>query len=84
MIPNPNDLSALRDHILRRFAKRGTTSLDEKASLVKSGMVDSFGIVEIVSFLETEYGVRLPDGDVVPENFENLETIRALLRRCAG
>ena len=47
-------------------------------------MVDSFGIVEIVSFLETEYGVRLPDGDVVPENFENLETIRALLRRCGG
>jgi acyl carrier protein len=84
MAPVPEDLGALRAHILKRFAKRGTASLDDKASLVKSGMVDSFGIVEIVSFLEAEYGVRLPDADVVPENFETLETIRALLRRCAG
>lgn len=79
----PKDLSALSDLILRRFAKRGTTAIDEKTSLVKSGWVDSFGIVEIVSFLESEYGVRLPDSEVAPENFETLAAIRSLLERSA-
>jgi acyl carrier protein len=83
MPPVPNDLSALKGLIQRRFAKRGAP-VDEKTSLVKSGMIDSFGIVELVSFLESEYGVRIPDGEVSPENFETLETIGALLRRCAG
>lgn len=76
------DLGALSNFILQRFAKRGTTALQETTSLVKSGWVDSFGVVEIVAFIESEYGVRLPDSEVAPENFENLATIRALIERC--
>jgi acyl carrier protein len=77
----PIDLSALTQLILKKFAKRGTVSLDDQTSLVKSGWIDSFGIIELVSFLESEYGVKLPDAEVVPENFENLATIRAMLER---
>jgi acyl carrier protein len=83
MTPAPQDLSALTQLILQKFAKRGTASIDDKTSLVKSGWVDSFAIVELVSFLEAEYGIQLPDGEVSPENFENLATIRAMLARCA-
>ncbi|MBI3820308.1 MAG: acyl carrier protein [Planctomycetes bacterium] len=77
----PGDFTALRLFILQRFAKRGTTSIDDRASLVKSGLVDSFGIVEIVSYIESEYHVRIADADVAPEHFENLNAIRALLAR---
>lgn len=75
------DLSKLAAHVLKRFAPRGTAALGETTSLVKSGWVDSFGIVEIVSFLESDLGVKLPDGEVVPENFESLATIRRMLER---
>jgi acyl carrier protein len=82
MSRSPDDLAPLSSLILKKFAKRGTASIDDQTSLVKSGWVDSFGIVELVSFLEAEYGVTLPDGEVVPENFETLAAIRAMLRRC--
>lgn len=78
---NTNDLSFLTQFILKRFAKRGTAAIDDKTSLVKSGWIDSFGLVELVSFLETEYGVRIPDAEVVPENFEDIASIRAMLAR---
>ncbi|HKE01078.1 MAG TPA: acyl carrier protein [Planctomycetota bacterium] len=80
----PADLTKLRDHILKRFAPRGTQRLDDGTSLVKSGWIDSFAIVELVAFVENEMGVRLPDAEVVPEHFESLASIRAMLERAAS
>lgn len=77
----PSDLTALVHYIHQRFAKK-LPAVTESTSLVKSGLVDSFGVIDIVSFLEKEYGVRLPDAEVTPDHFENLTTIRALLARC--
>ncbi len=75
------DLSALSMLLLKRFAPRGATSIDESTSLVKSGWLDSFAILDLVHFLENEYSVRLQDRDVVPANFENLTAIRNLLEK---
>ena len=74
----PLDLSAV---ILERFAPRGTPGVDDSTSLVESGWLDSFGIVELVALLERELSVVLRDEDVVPENFETLGRIRGLLDR---
>jgi acyl carrier protein len=82
-MPVPADLTALRNYIIKKFAKRGTTSIGDDTSLVKSGWIDSFGVVDVVAFIESEYGIHIPDGEVVPEHFENLATIAQLLKRCA-
>jgi acyl carrier protein len=75
------DVSALAAFVVRRFAPRGTTSLDESTSLVESGWLDSFAIVEVVAFIEREYRVKLRDEDVIPVNFENLGSLRRILGR---
>lgn len=75
------DLAPVSTLILRRFAPRGVTTLDETTSLVKSGWLDSFAVLDLVHFLEREYRVRLPDRDVVPASFETLGAIRQLLER---
>ena len=71
----------LSTFILERIAPHGVTGVDESTSLVESGWLDSFGIVDLVAFLEREFGVALRDEDVVPENFETLGAIRTLLER---
>ncbi len=78
------DLSKVAALLLERFAPSGTAQIDETTSLVESGWLDSFAIVEVVAFLEREYGVRLPDRDVTPRNFETLATIRRLLTRAGS
>jgi acyl carrier protein len=43
--------------------------------LVQSGLVDSTGILEIVAFLETRFGVQTADDDLAVDNFGSIATI---------
>ncbi len=49
--------------------------------LVQSGLVDSTGILEIVSFLEQEYGIETPDDDLAAENFGSVSAIAGFVLR---
>jgi acyl carrier protein len=44
-------------------------------------VIDSLGLFRIVGFLETEYGVLIPDDQLVPENFATLDTIARLVEQ---
>ncbi len=46
------------------------------------GMLDSFDMVTLVATMDKTYGISIPGTDIVPENFQNLGTIEALLRKC--
>ena len=46
------------------------------------GMLDSFDMVTLVAALDKNYGISIQGTDIVPENFQNLGTIEALLRKC--
>lgn len=50
-------------------------------SLLDSGLIDSVGIFELVSFLEERFGVQIPDEEIVPEHFETIENLNALVAR---
>lgn len=54
-----------------------TTSSDFMAD----GMLDSFDMITLVSALEKQYGISIGGTDIVPENFKNVQTIEALLRK---
>ena len=49
---------------------------------IADGMLDSFDMVSLVSTLDKNYGISIQGTDILPENFQNLETIMALLRKC--
>jgi acyl carrier protein len=55
-----------------------TTSNDFMAD----GMLDSFDMVTLVSTLDKTYAISIPGTDIIPENFQNVRTIEALLRKC--
>ncbi len=48
---------------------------------ISDGMLDSFDIVTLVSSLDKNFGVSIPGTEIVPENFQNIGTIEALLRK---
>ncbi len=51
-------------------------------NFMEDGMLDSFDMVTLVSTLDKTYGISIQGTDIVPENFQNLQTIEALLRKC--
>lgn len=45
------------------------------------GLLDSFDMVTLVATLDKTYGISIDGLDIVPENFQNLGTIAALLSK---
>lgn len=52
-----------------------TTSRD----FIADGMLDSFDMVTLVATLDKAYGISIDGVDIVPENFQSLESIANLL-----
>lgn len=52
--------------------------------LLASDTLDSLGIVELVSFLETRFGIQVSDADLVPENFKTIDEIVTFVERREG
>jgi acyl carrier protein len=55
------------------------TSIDDDEPLIESGIVDSLGVLKIMSFLDESFGVDLSSGEIVLENFKDVRTICALV-----
>ena len=55
------------------------TKITAETSLLDSGIIDSTGILEVVSFIESEFGIRVQDEEIVPEHFENVQRIAAFV-----
>jgi acyl carrier protein len=54
---------------------RNEVVLDPDVSLIESGIMDSTGVLELVEFLETTYGIRIEDEELMPENLETITNI---------
>jgi acyl carrier protein len=49
--------------------------LDDDTLLIEAGVVDSLGIVRLVSFVESEFGISVGDTELLPEHFESIRTL---------
>jgi acyl carrier protein len=55
--------------------------LSNSDSLLEHGIVDSMGVMELVTFLETQYGIAISDQELVPENLDSIEKLMKFLER---
>ena len=51
------------------------------SDFMADGLLDSFDMVTLVSALDKNYSISILGTDIVPENFRNLQTIEALVRK---
>ncbi len=52
--------------------------------LITSGLVDSTGMLELISFLEAEFAIRIADHEATPENLESVARIVSFVARKQG
>jgi len=76
-----NDLQrAIREFIEMSFLFReGRVRLDDDESLLAAGLIDSTGILELVAYLETQFGLVVQDDEIVPENLDSVNRIVAYI-----
>ena len=64
--------------IIQRVSKQDTVpGADE--SLFDSGLLDSFGLPDLISAMEKEFGIQVPDSDLNPRKFDTIERIEEYL-----
>jgi len=52
--------------------------------LFRSGVLDSFALVDFVTVLEEQCDIKVPDSDVNPANFQTIETIERYVESRKG
>ncbi|HFQ14340.1 MAG TPA: acyl carrier protein [Gammaproteobacteria bacterium] len=72
----------VRDFILENFLFTDDASaLADDDSFLQKGIVDSTGMLEIIYFLEDDFGIKVEDDEMIPENLDSVNNIVAFVRR---
>lgn len=50
------------------------------ASFLDNGIVDSMNILELVMFVEENFGIQVSDSDIVPDNFDSVQKLAGFVR----
>ena len=74
-------LSRIRDFITTSFPLAKERNLGDEDSLLESAIVDSMGVLDIVTFLASEFDIELSDEDLVADAFETIKGIAALVEQ---
>jgi acyl carrier protein len=73
---------ATRRERLLRVLKTVTSNplpADDEESLFESGLLDSFALPDLVSAIEQEFSIKVPDRDLNPRKFDSITRIEAYL-----
>jgi acyl carrier protein len=73
-------------HEIRRFIVENIlfgdeNRLDETTSFEASGIFDSLGMIELITFVENKFGIEILDTEIVPENLDSVRRVAALVER---
>lgn len=72
----------IREYILENYLFTDDQSaLQNSDSFLDNGILDSTGILEVIYFIEDEYGVKVEDAEMVPENLDSVDNIVAYVGR---
>lgn len=74
--------SKVREFVLKNYLFTSEQSaLKSEDSFMKSGIMDSTGILEMIMFLHDEFGVDVMDDEMVPENLDSVQNVVAFVRK---
>lgn len=71
----------VRQFVLENFYVTDPAELADDASLIQGGWIDSTGMLEVITFVEDEFGIKIDDTEMVPENLDTVTRIAAFVAR---
>jgi acyl carrier protein len=84
MIDPIPDTERLRAFIAANFYIPAGQRLDETTSFLAQGIIDSTGVLELVTFVEQEFGIAIGDDELVPSNFDSIAALSEFIRKKRG
>jgi acyl carrier protein len=73
--------NAVRQFIVKHFYVANPGSLSDEVSLLENGIIDSTGVLEVITFIEGTFGVAVEDDEMLPDNLDSIARIAAFVMR---
>lgn len=79
---NMSDTRAkVRNYVVQNFLFGQDGDLQDGTSFLEKGILDSTGVLELVSFLEETFLIKIDTEETLPENLDSIDSICAFLER---
>jgi len=70
----------LRKHIAETILFSQEYPYADTDSFLENGVIDSMNVIELVLFLEQEFGIQVADHEIVPDNFDSIAQLTAFVQ----
>lgn len=71
----------IRTFIIDNFLFGDANGLKNETSFLDAGVIDSTGVLELISYLEDQFKIHIEDSEVIPENLDSIDQVAAFLKR---
>ena len=71
--------TSIKAFIVDNFLFGTTGSLEDDTSLLEEGIIDSSGVLELITFLEETYDITVDDEELIPQNLDSINNLTAFL-----
>jgi acyl carrier protein len=78
MAPQPIT-ARIKAYLIEHFPSARDHALGDDDHLLANGILDSLGVLDLVGYLEQEFGIAVSDDDLLPEHFETLRRLTAFV-----
>ena len=72
---------AIREFVVENFLFGEANGLKDDTSFLEEGIIDSTGILELVTYLEDEFSITVEDEELIPENLDSIGNVTNFLER---
>jgi acyl carrier protein len=75
-------MQCVRDYVVDNFVyMRKNFEFDDTDSLLGRGIIDSMGVIELLTFIQNEFSITIEDDEITEENFGTLWLIARFVHR---
>jgi acyl carrier protein len=71
----------IRQFIIENFLFGNAGNLTDDTSFLEEGIIDSTGVLELVTFLEETLSIKVDDEDLTPENLDSINNVVRFVQR---
>jgi acyl carrier protein len=71
----------IKKYFEENFMIKWSETFSDEDSLLENGIIDSTGVLELVLFIEKNYGIKIADDELVPENLDSLINIKKFVEK---
>jgi len=72
-------ISSIEAYIAAQILKQPNRKIASEVSLISSGLIDSFSLMDLALFIEDTFGVRIEDTELNANTFDNLTQLASLI-----